>query len=116
MSSNRRWFHTFTELSSPKRVWLGDESFILATGIGQIFIDLHLPGGKSVTSCLTDVYFVPELHGNLLSVMRLNKSKYSVQFTAEARCEIYDRSNKLCGIAKPHDNLFIMESTPIIRE
>ncbi len=116
MSSNRRWFHTFRELDTPKNVWLGDESFILATGIGQIFVDLHLPGGKMVTTCLTDVYYVPELHGNLLSVMRLNKSKYYVQFTPDVRCEIYDQSRELCGIAKPVENLYVLDSSPITRE
>jgi len=30
MSSQRNWFHMYRDISPPKKVWLGDERYILA--------------------------------------------------------------------------------------
>ena len=38
MSSHCLWFHMFKELNLPKKVWLGNNSYILATGIGQLYL------------------------------------------------------------------------------
>ena len=117
MSSNRRWFVTFRELSTPRRVWLGDDSYILATGIGRIFITLIHPNGTSLFACLTDVYYVPELHGNLFSVLRVTQTGNIVNFMPQGRCEIVDaRTNTLYGTAQCKENLYILNTTTVTEE
>lgn len=36
MSSKQRWFHTYREFDEPTKVWLGDNTYILALGAGSI--------------------------------------------------------------------------------
>ena len=52
MSSQCSWFHTYQDLIPPKKVWLGDEQYILATGFGQLHLDMMLENGQT---CLTIV-------------------------------------------------------------
>ncbi|PFH44620.1 hypothetical protein AMATHDRAFT_168445, partial [Amanita thiersii Skay4041] len=54
-------------------VWLSDKSYILATGIGQVQLDLNIGGGKSIPTIIQNIYYVPELNGNLISISSLAK-------------------------------------------
>ena len=117
MSSNCRWFISLQELSTPRRVWLGDESYILATGIGRIFITLTHPNGSSLSACLTDVYYVPELHGNLFSVSRVTQTGHIVNFMPRGHCEIIDaKTHTLYGTAKCEENLYILNTETATEE
>ena len=117
MSSNRCWFISLQELSTPRRVWLGDESYILATGIGRIFITLTHPNGSSLSACLTDVYYVPELHGNLFSVSRVTQTGHIVNFMPRGHCEIIDaKTHALYGTAKCEENLYILNTKTVTEE
>lgn len=40
MSSQQDWFKTYQPLFTPRKVWLGDNHFILAQGIGQIELNV----------------------------------------------------------------------------
>ena len=117
MSSNCRWFISLQELSTPRRVWLGDESYILATGIGRIFITLTHPNGSSLSACLTDVYYVPELHGNLFSVSRVTQTGHIVNFMPRGHCKIIDaKTHALYGTAKCEENLYILNTETVTEE
>ena len=71
MSSQRKWFITYEKLLEPRRVWLGDEHFILAVGTGRVRLTVTVDGHNS-EYILPDVYHVPSLNGNLISVSALN--------------------------------------------
>ena len=73
MSSQHDWFHTYRDLIPPKKVWLGDERYILATGVGQLYLDMMLENGQTCLTIICDAYFMPELSGNLISVLYLTK-------------------------------------------
>ena len=46
MSSQHNWFHMYQDITPLEKVWLGDECYILATGIGQLHLKMNLGGGK----------------------------------------------------------------------
>ena len=52
MSCHQNWFHTYWEISLPKKVWLGNNRYILANRIGQLHLKMDLGGGKKeLTLC-----------------------------------------------------------------
>jgi Reverse transcriptase (RNA-dependent DNA polymerase)/gag-polypeptide of LTR copia-type/GAG-pre-integrase domain len=116
MSSHRDWFHMYRDISPPKKVWLGDNRYILATGIGQLHLEMDLGGGKKGHTIIRSAYYVPDVSGNLLSVSYLIKQGYSVNFS-DNECHIFCKQDrKLCGIAKEVDGLFIVNAKPITPE
>jgi hypothetical protein len=115
MSSQRSWFHTYRDLIPPKKVWLGDEWYILATGFGQLHLDMMLENGQTCLTIIRHAYYVPELSGNLISVSYLTKRGYHINFTDNG-CRIRDGSGTLCRIAYESENLYILKATPVIPE
>ncbi|KAF8178286.1 hypothetical protein BJ912DRAFT_803771, partial [Pholiota molesta] len=107
---------SYRDLAKPKEVWLGDERFILATGIGRIHLNLHIPGKESQLTILQDAYFVPKLRGNLISVSRLTQAGYFVEFAPGNTCEIVNTSRMVCGVGHLDDNLYILKATPVTPE
>jgi len=106
MCSNRAWFTQFTTLTSPVNIVLGDNSSILGTGTGRIAVQM-LAGGKWVRAVLQDVLYVPELHGNLLSVSQLARRGADVRF-AKGGCQIYDQNGTLTCEGTLRGNLYLM--------
>ena len=112
MSSQRNWFHMYRDISPLKKVWLGDERYILATGIGQLHLEMNLSGGKKCLTIIRTTYYVPNLSGNLISISYLTKQGYSVNFD-NCQCWIFTKSGKLCGVAQDVDNLYILNAKPV---
>ena len=112
MSSQRNWFHMYCDISPLKKVWLGDERYILATGIGQLHLEMNLGGGKKCLTIIRTVYYVPNLSRNLISVSYLTKRGYSVNFD-NSQCQIFTKSGELCGVAQDVDNLYILNAKPV---
>ena len=115
MSSQRDWFHTYRDLIPPKKVWLGDERYILATGVGQLHLDMMLENGQMCLTIIRNAYYVPELSGNLISVSYLTKRGYQVNFGNDG-CRILDSAGTLCGKANEIESLYILKATPVIPE
>ena len=59
MCPRREWFENFSEFVEPVKIWVGDDSELVATGSGDI---------ETNVGRLTKVYFVPNLCANLFSV------------------------------------------------
>lgn len=106
MSSRRDWFINYQQLASPVRVWLGDERYIHAVGIGQIQLDMDVGNGKTRTSMLRGVYYVPDLNGNLLSVSRLAERGHSFSFHDDL-CEI-SKEGRTVALARKQDGLYTL--------
>ncbi|KAL4575763.1 hypothetical protein LXL04_011848 [Taraxacum kok-saghyz] len=77
--------------SKRKEVRTGDDTSLSVAGIGEIMVDT--PVGKKK---IHDVYFVPGLRHNLLSVGQLLQKGYTIQFKRET-CEIQDQSGNTLG-------------------
>ncbi|PCH35364.1 hypothetical protein WOLCODRAFT_79384, partial [Wolfiporia cocos MD-104 SS10] len=104
MSSHREWFVNYSPLASPQHVWLGDERYILAIGIGQITLHFDTPDSTK-SALIQNVFHVPELNGNLLSVSNLTKRDYEVNFTHD-ECMITSPNGTLTVTAREEGNLF----------
>jgi gag-polypeptide of LTR copia-type len=70
MCSNRKWFQQFSNLARDIPVVLGDNSAIQGVGQGCIHVRMHA-GNEWNDVILQNVLYVPELHGNLLSISHL---------------------------------------------
>ena len=108
MSSRREWFRTYRALTPPRRVWLGDESFIEAVGIGSMALQVHDAAGKLIPALIRNVYHVPELHGNLLSVGRFTSEGGEVNFCGNT-CTLNSRSGDFSIVAQRRpDGLYVL--------
>ncbi|CDO76034.1 hypothetical protein BN946_scf184818.g2 [Trametes cinnabarina] len=114
MSSQRDWFVSFKTLPTPKRVWLGDERYIHATGIGRVSLRLER-GPDTEAAIIPDVYYVPDLNGNLLSVSHFVRRGYSVNFE-QGGCSIVDASGSRIATASEREGLYILHATSIVAE
>ncbi|KAI1783074.1 hypothetical protein LXA43DRAFT_904325, partial [Ganoderma leucocontextum] len=103
-------FDTYRALAEPKRVWLGDDRYILATGVGSMYLDLE--GEDSITqpALFTHVYHVSELHGNLASISALIERGHAVTFDTQG-CNISGRDGKLLGRATLINGLYVLKGT-----
>jgi hypothetical protein len=106
MSSNRSWFTQFTPLASPIEIVLGDNSSIWGTRVGRISVRMQA-NGKWHQATLGSVLYIPDLHGNLLSVSHLMHRGAKVRFTKEG-CQIYDQQKVLICEGMLWENLFFM--------
>lgn len=68
--------------------------------------------GKWINSVLQDVLYVPDLHGNLLSVLHLTCRGAEVHFLRED-CHVYDRRKSLILEGGLHNNLYIIKLSVI---
>lgn len=106
MSSNRKWFSHFSSLSSPIPIALSDNSTIYGTGVGRVVVGVKVNGSWQ-RAILEDVLYVPELHGNLLSVAQLTRRGNAVHFTNKG-CEIYLSDGTLLCKGLFHSNLYVL--------
>ncbi|KAF5363875.1 hypothetical protein D9756_000060 [Leucocoprinus leucothites] len=113
MSSHWDWFITYQKLQEPRRVWMGDERFILAIGVGQVQVVLTV-NGKSLTYLIPNVYYIPELSGNLLSVSALGRCGYTLKFT-KSGCQLI-KSGEVIATAREEGNLYVLNAAPLTSE
>jgi len=83
---------------------------IPAVGIGHIRVDLKLDSGCTSTTVIRDVYYVPDLDGNLLSVSYLAEFNLEVTFGCDS-CRILDRS-QVVGKGYKRNSLYLLAATP----
>ncbi|TFK78889.1 hypothetical protein K466DRAFT_506563, partial [Polyporus arcularius HHB13444] len=105
MSSQRARFATYRRLQEPMRVWLGDDRYILAVGVGSMYLDLN---DHRAPVLISRVFYVPELHGNLLSVSRLASGGLTVQFVEHGCRIVDDKADIIVGTASLKDGLYIL--------
>ncbi|KAA1475545.1 hypothetical protein DENSPDRAFT_783530, partial [Dentipellis sp. KUC8613] len=98
----------YEEFDKPLAVWLGDNSSIDALGVGRIPVFMRA-AGETHKVILQDVLYVPDLHGNLISVSHLTKRGACVQFS-ESSCQIFDQAGILTCEGHLEDNLYILDA------
>ena len=110
MTSNREWLANYCKLSKPKKVWMGDERYIYAVSIGQVKIMMH----QKAIYLVQNMYYIPGLNGNLLSVSYLVNCKYHVHFllwNTQPAVEIDDPDGHVIAYGHEENGLFIFDST-----
>ena len=111
MSSQREFFHSLIPLSTPKRVRLGDDSFILATHRGRVVLNFETTTGGSYQTVLPGVFYVPDLAGNLLSISNITGLGYKISFE-DSGCVITHKKFSIRGSAKQSGGLYVINCHP----
>jgi len=75
LCGNRTEFSTYVPVSEGRGITIADGTKIQACGLGEI--EIHTEGGRII---LTDVWHVPDIGGNLMSVSRMVDARYTVEF------------------------------------
>ncbi|MCO5595204.1 hypothetical protein L7F22_049243 [Adiantum nelumboides] len=87
MTYHQEWLKNLTYLSSPLEVSLGDDSTQLAQAYGDV--EITLPEGRKVI--VPQVYYVPGLRKNLISVSELTDQGLKMAFS-RLGCHIHARA------------------------
>lgn len=95
------------------KVYLANGSHVSATGIGGGYLQCSLPAGQEQIIQLSDVLYVPELEGGLLSVRRIIQHGFKVVFEKNV-CTIRQGSS-LIAEARGEDELFKLNCS-LVRE
>lgn len=74
-------------VDSPQMVVVGNGSSIPATAVGRVELEMDLGNGKTGNVLLQNVYYVPDLNSNLLSVAYLASRDITVVFVHN-KCKI----------------------------
>jgi GAG-pre-integrase domain len=102
-----RWQTSLSALAAHPYRALGDNSSILATGIGCIPIQMWTDAGWN-DMILQDALYVPDLHGNLLSVPQLTRCGLDVLFSGNT-CRLLTQGAETACLGKLQENLYIMD-------
>ena len=106
MCSECNLFDSYQPLWPPQLIGLGDGRTIPATGTGDVHLLVYIGDGHRRVLTLQDVYHVPVLDKNLLSVSCL--ARHNLQMTFGARsCQITD-GQETVGTAYKKDSLYIL--------
>lgn len=106
MVSNRAIFDQFTKVEKPLNLANRDSTKI--TGIGNVRITLNKGEGMQ-TFNLQNVYHVPDLRTNLLSVSKITNQGYKVMFDNQEAKVIDDRGKILMKAERRGDLYFVDE-------
>ena len=115
MSLRRDWFQSYHTLQVPKAVQLGNKHPIPAIGIGAISLQIHLETGGFSPVTVNNVYHVPKLHGNLLSVARFTQNGGSVKFMGNT-CKLTSANGLVTATAYKHEDIYILDAKVILPE
>jgi transposase InsO family protein len=110
MTCQREIFINYRTLTPPEQVVIGDGRSISAVGIGRIEIDVHTGEDEYIRTILQEVYYVPDLNTNLLSVPRLTKQGLQVTFDGST-CKIL-ANGRVAARARKQNSLYILELMP----
>ena len=115
ITSNCEWLANYCKLSKPKKVWMGDKRYIYTVDIGKVKITMH----QKAIYLVQNVYYVPDLNGNLLSVSYLVNRKYYVHFllwNTRPAVEINNPDGYVIAYGHEENGLFIFDSTTCLPE
>ena len=112
MSPHRADFDTF-ESTSPRKVFMGDDSVLQAIGRGSILVDTKV-GGCTKRIRFKDVLYVPKLQSNLLSVSKIVDKGLNVQIGALG-CSIKALNGETQAIASRDGKLFRLRCKTVHR-
>ena len=94
---------------------MGDERYIYAMGVGQVKIVMR----QKAIYPVQNMYYIPDLNGNLLSVSYLVNCKYHVYFLLQNTCptiEIDSSDGHIIAYGHEENGLFIFDSTTYLLE
>lgn len=96
--------------ASLMNIGLADGSSITATGVGSSKFSSMNSVGKTVTVTLKQVYYVPSLTSNLLSISKITDEGFTVEFQQDG-CTI-SKCGKIVLTGRRSGNLYHLKSLP----
>jgi hypothetical protein len=85
MTYSREVFDEYVKLVRPRRVRVASGSYIYGIGLGNVTIQVFTDKLEVQELTLTDVLYVPQLAGNLISVAQLQSWRILTQTTESLR-------------------------------
>jgi hypothetical protein len=107
--AHQSWFSSYTSLSTPIRVRIGNSRHINAISTGCVTVETKV-NGETKPLTLKNVLHVPNLHINLLSVHQLDAHGFKAAFS-QGTCRIFNESDHTIGIAKHDGSLYALQVT-----
>jgi len=87
MTFQQEWFTTYERIS-PRRVFMGDDTVLEAIDKGSIKATMQM-GGQLTHTTITQVFHVPKMKNNLISVSKLISEGFKVEFDKDG-CKVND--------------------------
>lgn len=112
MTNDRRFFKKLDETVTVD-VILADGSRSKSAGIGEGLVKCLGSDGKLKEILIKEVMYVPELCSGLLSVRKLTRKGFRVQFGAK-RCDIIGLSGKLVAVGELNDDLYELKTEEMV--
>ena len=115
ITSNHEWLVNYHELSKLKKTWMGDKRYIYAVSVSQVKITMC----QKAIYLVQNMYYIPDLNSNLLSVSYLVNHKYHVHFllwNTQPAVEIDDLDGYVITYGHEENSLFIFDSTTCLSE
>ncbi|MCO5552516.1 hypothetical protein L7F22_006028 [Adiantum nelumboides] len=91
MTSTSSWLRDYKTLARDVQVYLGNNHCLHAIGLGNLHVTL--PSGAAII--IRDIYHIPDLHRNILSVTAATSSGSSIEFTSSYLTASLKSSNSL---------------------
>lgn len=99
MISEKHYFSDLLMLKEPIKIAVAkSNSFLMAMGVGNIKV-LSIVGKEEIKCTIKNVFYVPQLRKNLLSVKKLEMMNIKVIFE-NCKVKLMDKNNRLLGIGK----------------
>jgi hypothetical protein len=108
LSSKKEWLDDYQDIT-PRNIYLADNRVIVAKGIGKVHVKLEV-NGRMENGTLYEVLYVPDLHGNLLSVNKIVARGHKVIFN-DSVCLVEDQSGRAIAVATKDENLYRLAAT-----
>ncbi|UYV67617.1 hypothetical protein LAZ67_5001384 [Cordylochernes scorpioides] len=105
MTFRREWFKTYTPFTSDHPIYLGDNSTLLAEGMGDIEIQAYVDGGWYNTY-IRNVLYSPQLKKDLYSLSTSTRRGFNVIIKHDKLQIFMDNDLKAVGVR--HDDLYRM--------
>ncbi|UYV72268.1 hypothetical protein LAZ67_9002406, partial [Cordylochernes scorpioides] len=105
MTFRREWFKTYTPFTSDHPIYLGDNSTLLAEGMGDIEIQAYVDGGW-YNMYIRNVLYSPQLKKNLYSLSTSTRRGFNVIIKHDKLQIFMDNDLKAVGVR--HDGLYRM--------
>lgn len=112
--NDEKYFYKYKKLDNPVKIRVGDGFGLISEKIGNIMMNFRV-GYRSHKIEIHNVYFVPSMKRNLLSVSSIVNRGNMIKFKNET-AEIYDSNNEIVSVAKKNNKLYELEGKVIYND
>ena len=110
--NSKELFEDFHPLSRPQKVTLGDGHTLEVIGTGVMEVKLKLLGEESKVGRLNEVFYVPTLAYNLLSVAKVTEAGKVITFGG-MQGEVIDGQGEVVAVTSKVGSLYYLNSEPL---